>query len=191
MVSPWYLTTPNTTYKKMNSLVLIGMMGSGKTSLAKEISRTYALDYYDTDACVEDLASKDIASIFRDEGQAYFRDLETQVLKDTLQEDVLLASGGGIILRKKNRDLLKKRACVIYLKASVETLCQRLSKDRGPRPLLENKDLERQLSTILKTRKSMYENSADYLVCVDNLTEKDVFLRLSEILNKIGYKLRV
>ena len=122
----------------MNNIVLIGFMGSGKTTFGRWVSRRHNRKFYDTDEYIEKKQNTTISEIFAMKGEEAFRDMETETVKelsDTL-DNCVISVGGGLVLREVNRELLRKLGTVVYLKASEEELCKRLSKDTK-RPLLQ------------------------------------------------------
>ena len=107
-------------------LVLIGYRGTGKTTVAQQLALALGWEWVDADVEVELRAGKSIAAIFADDGEQVFRDWEAQTLADSLRrERVVLAAGGGVVLREANRRLLAERARVVWLRASVETILAR------------------------------------------------------------------
>ena len=112
-----------------DNIVLIGFMGSGKTTFGKWISRKYGYSFCDTDEYIEKKEKTTINDIFASKGEAAFRDMETETVKefaDSLKKCVV-SVGGGLPVRKENREILKSIGTVVYLKASEEELCKRLT----------------------------------------------------------------
>lgn len=165
------------------------MMGSGKTTLGKELSRIYNLNFIDTDEAIEENYCLSIAEIFKIHGEKYFRSLEEAYLDQLEVKNHIISSGGGIILSADNRKRLKAIGHVVYLKTSVDVLYKRLNEDLRSRPLLDQASLKDKLNTLIMARQELYENTADDIVNTDEMTEKEVILALKKILKKIGYKL--
>ena len=110
----------------MNNIVLIGFMGSGKTTFGRWVSRRHNRKFYDTDEYIEKKQNTTISEIFATKGEEAFRDMETETVKelsDTL-DNCVISVGGGLVLREVNRELLRKLGTVVYLKASEEELCK-------------------------------------------------------------------
>ncbi len=124
-----------------------------------------------------------ITEIFAEYGEKYFRDLERSIVKELVQEDgLVIATGGGLVVCKRNVNRLKKNGRIVYLRASVQTLTQRLRTDTE-RPLLQNTDVRKQLESTLKKRGPIYEGAADIAVDVDGKTPEEI---AAEILERIG-----
>ncbi len=167
------------------NLILVGFMGSGKTTLGKWISKRTGRDFIDTDKEVEIEAGKTIKEIFEDGGEESFRALETMVLKkleNSKNKNMVISVGGGTPLRPENRAILKKIGTVIYLRASGDELMRRLRYDER-RPLLQGKngDARQELiNHMLKAREPMYLASANLVVRTDGV----YFPRIYQIINK-------
>lgn len=157
----------------MSSLILEGFMGSGKSTVAARLSEKLGLPLIDTDAEIERRAGKTISSIFAEEGEEAFRDMETECLKQIrrLQEkepgDRVISLGGGMPVREENRALLKEIGTVIYLKAEPELLIRRLEKETGSRPMLSGKDLAERVLNLLGEREEAYMEAADVVILLE------------------------
>ena len=150
------------------NIVLCGMMGSGKTTVGIHLALVSDKCWVDTDNLIEKNHGE-IATIFKRLGEARFRDLETETVEELVQEDNLVISvGGGLVLREDNVELLKENGKIFYLRASLETLEQRLKTDTT-RPLLKTngETLAEKLTNLLETRAPIYESVADYIIDVD------------------------
>lgn len=169
------------------NLILCGMMGSGKTTVGIKIAEITGKRWYDTDVYIEDKHGK-ISDIFEYYGEAHFRKLETEVVKElSRQDELVISSGGGLVLKKENNELLQKNGKIIFLRASLETLSCRLKVDKD-RPLLQSSTetiLER-LEKLLKERMPIYESVADYIVDVDGKTPETIAREIVEITEKDG-----
>lgn len=158
----------------MNSIVLIGYMGAGKSSVAFSLARECALPFLDTDTRIEALCGQSISDIFREYGETYFRDKETRLLMSLKDEDFegILSTGGGMPLKEENRKLMKDIGTVFYLKAKPSTIAARLSHDNS-RPLLagakDAKEKEMRIAQMLALRESAYEDAADVVINTDDL----------------------
>jgi len=139
------------------SITLIGMMGSGKTTLGMILSHILGIPFKDTDALIEKKMGKSIERIFEEHGETYFRNIESDILRDVLNDEPsVIATGGGIILSEKNRKYIKEKSIPIFLYADIDILAERLAKVKN-RPLLKGYDLKDRIYTIWKERKVFYE----------------------------------
>ena len=154
--------------------VLLGFMGSGKTTIARKLDP----DFVDMDALLEDRLGMPIARFFEEKGEAAFRQLEEEVLSDLLKTDKVISTGGGIVISPRNRALLKQNPDNIYLKADFETLYQRISADKdNQRPLFLNNSKE-DLATIFDERQIWYEEVASQIVDVSRLSPEEIIEEL-------------
>ena len=168
------------------NIILCGMMGAGKTTVGLRLAMSLDRRWVDTDSLIEDEYG-DISTIFQSYGEEYFRGLETKVVEELVQEDGLVISvGGGLMLKEKNVELLKRSGKIVYLCASLSTLEERLSED-DTRPLLKNgeESLKEKLTKILADRAPIYEKVADFTIDVEGKNPEDVAL---EILAKLEEK---
>lgn len=166
------------------NIVLCGMMGAGKTTVALALAGRTGRKRLDTDEEIVKSHGK-ISDIFAQFGEKYFRDLETQTVKELVQADNLIISvGGGLVLRAENVGLLKKTGKIVYLRASLDTLTERLQGDTA-RPLLqdEKEDLQSKIARLLAARSPIYEQAADLVVDVDSKTPDEI---AQELLEKLG-----
>lgn len=152
-----------------NHLILIGYMGCGKTTLGKKLAFRERLPLLDTDQWIEEKQGKEIAAIFDGEGEAAFRQMETDCLKEIkkLSGRRVISVGGGLPLKEENRRLLKELGTVVYLRARPETIYERLKNDTT-RPLLRGDDPQGKIRAMLGTRGPIYEEAADVIVDVDD-----------------------
>ena len=145
-------------------LIIIGPMASGKSVVWRKLSKKLGLQFFDTDAEIERSAGASISWIFDVEGEAKFREREYQVLNKIIHENkYVISTGGGIILKAENTELLKK-GTVIYLETSIQSQLERTMNDKN-RPLLQNTlDKESTLRDLAKKRNPIYENLADITI---------------------------
>lgn len=153
----------------MNHVILIGFMGCGKSSVGKALANAMGIPFVDTDGMIEEQAGRKINDIFREDGEEYFRELETFVLKQLLsaQERKVIAVGGGLPVREINREYLKRLGTVVYLLAKVETLTGRLEGD-DTRPMLRGGELKKRIETLMDARGELYGEAADVRVETDD-----------------------
>jgi len=143
-------------------------MGSGKTAVGKQLSRLLSMQFYDSDAEIERITGVDIPYIFEKEGEAKFRERECEVIDSLTQlNGIILATGGGAILSEVNRQHLRARGKVIYLRTSVEQQLDR-TKHGKHRPLLNNADPEARLRGLIAIRAPLYESIATITVSTDH-----------------------
>ena len=149
------------------NIVLVGLSGSGKTTIGNILSDLSGYDFIDTDAIIVKLQNRSINNIFATNGEGFFRDLETQVTKKVSQFGSQIISTGGIIF---------------YLKTSVNTLLKRLEGD-NTRPLLKTVDVKKKLENMLEIREKLYEK-ADVTVETDNLSPIETAKEILRIYNE-------
>lgn len=150
----------NSSAAVIRNLYLVGMPGAGKSTIGKAIARILGLTFCDADEELVRLTGVSIATIFELEGEAGFRVRETQALKGiAAQSGLVVATGGGVILREANRALLQASGTVVYLQTGLADLRARTRRDTK-RPLLQNADPERTLETMLETREPLYREVA-------------------------------
>jgi len=149
-------------------------MGSGKTTVGRKLAERLGFEFHDSDDLIEKTSQRTISEIFQRDGETYFRDLETEVLR-SLQgsEKQILATGGGVVLRLENVELLKKLGPVILLNASVEAIHQR-TKMATHRPLLQVDNPRQEIEKRLADRHSAYTAAADYSIETTHLTPDQV-----------------
>jgi len=151
----------------MRSIILVGPMGAGKTTIGRLLATELSLPFLDTDREIEERSGADIPWIFDVEGEAGFRARETAMLDELTQlSDMVLATGGGIVMAPQNLAYLR-RGFVVYLHATVEQQVERTSRDRK-RPLLQNDDPEAVLRRLFAIRDPLYREVADVVVDTDN-----------------------
>lgn len=158
----------------MKNIILTGFMGSGKTTIGKELTGLTGLSLMDTDSLIEERLKTRISDIFAKEGEPYFRKCETDLIKQLIAEDAkgIISTGGGMIITPGNDELLKKLGVIIYLKASKETIVKRLQGD-DTRPLLAG-GLSEKAEKLLEYRAPIYERCADILIDTDDMEPEKI-----------------
>lgn len=149
-------------YNLEKPVALIGPMGAGKSTLMRLLAQTLQLEAIDVDCKIEEFAHKKISDIFKDEGEEYFRNLESDTLKYCIDCAQIIATGGGIIGREKNR-LLLKDTFVVYLYTPVELQYQRTLVNND-RPLLEVDDRMQKLKDLFAIRNPIYQEVSDVTI---------------------------
>ena len=165
---------------RKKSVILIGFMGSGKTTVGMKLSYKLRISVEDTDKLIERREGRTISEIFAKEGEEAFRRMETNLLKELSENPHgrILSVGGGTPTRPENRKLLRKCGTVIYLRVRPETVYERI-KDDKTRPLLQCEDPMKRITDLLESRKEYYEECADLIIDVDGM-------EVSEIVEKIA-----
>ena len=156
------------------NIVLCGMMGVGKSSVGIQIARKTGRRWYDTDIVISDRHGS-ISDIFEYYGEAHFRALETEVVRELSdRDDPVISTGGGLVLKSENNELLKKNGRIFFMRASFETLLTRVRADET-RPLLkDNGRIADKLRELLFERTPIYEAVADRIVDTDGRTVEEI-----------------
>ena len=167
-------------------IVLVGYMGSGKTTVGKELSKYLGFRFLDLDAYIEDMSGMKIAAIFKEKGELFFRKLEHQYLLEVLEKytDIILSTGGGTSCYSGNMEVISKHTNnVFYLRVSIPELVKRLSKEKANRPLIahiEDGDLPEFFGKHLFERSSFY-SLANYTIPSDG-TPREIALEIKSLL---------
>jgi len=157
-------------------------MGAGKTTVGSRLADSLDLPFIDLDHEIEQKTGADIPLIFELEGEAGFRKRESQALQEAAQrKHFILATGGGAVISKKNRNLLKAMGFTIYLRASLDQLLKRTAKDRN-RPLLQTANPRQTLATLLEKREHYYKDVADMVVDTDQKLMRDILQEITQSL---------
>ena len=156
--------------KKFEKICVIGMPGSGKSTIGRALSDHLKFEFYDTDEQIEIESQSKINEIFNKKGEGYFRKLERSIFKKLiLKKKIVVSTGGGIIL--KNKDLLNQ-TFNIYLKCDLETLIKRTSRNKN-RPLLKN-NVEKNIKILFNERKDIYNASSDFTIDITSNIQKTI-----------------
>ncbi|KAB2640294.1 MAG: shikimate kinase [Verrucomicrobia bacterium] len=168
-----------------SNIVLIGFMGCGKSSIGRRLASSIGYTFTDSDDLITERHGRSISEIFASQGEEIFRNLETEELRGlTEHQNIVLATGGGAILRKENRELLHLIGRVVWLHANPETLFTRASRNRK-RPLLEVENPRSTFNSLLESRLPVYEEAADLKIDATGLSHEQT---LEEILDRLGFR---
>ncbi|OHX12674.1 shikimate kinase AroK [Chromobacterium sphagni] len=161
---------------------LVGLMGAGKTTVGRALARRTGKTFYDSDQEIEARTGVRVATIFDIEGELRFRNRETCVIRDLArQDDIVLATGGGAVLREENRQVLMRYGTVIYLRAPIDDLLARTQHDKN-RPLLQIADPRAKLESLFNERDPLYREIADIIV---DTTQQNVNLLVSRLIDQL------
>lgn len=160
-------------------------MGAGKTTVGRNIARRLKMEFFDSDREIENLCGVSIPTIFEYEGEQGFRDRETKVIDELSQRSsILLATGGGSVLREENRQILSQRGIVIYLHVNLKEQFSRISNDKN-RPLLQTANPKETLRKMMLERAPIYESVADYRVNSNGRNMRNV---IDQVMRHLGKK---
>jgi len=172
---------------KSINIILVGPMGSGKSTIGNILAKQLGREFQDSDHFIENKTGVDIGRIFDVEGEDGFRDRESIALKQLLEANrQVVATGGGSVLRKENRDLLRSRGYIIFLDTSVNQQMQRLRRDKK-RPLLQTENPRERLQALLDERRPIYLELADLAVKTDRKVARKL---ATEIIHQLPDHLR-
>ena len=151
----------------LQNLILIGFMGTGKSTVACQLSKQLNLPFFEMDEMIVQEQGMEISNIFKEKGENYFRNLETELLKNLLQKETgILSCGGGIILRDENIQAMKNHGTVILLTAKPETILKRVLHNQS-RPVLNGKKNVNDITKLMKEREERHHIAADIIVSTD------------------------
>jgi shikimate kinase len=171
---------------RIQNLFLIGPMGAGKTTVGKQLAEFFRMDFVDSDHEIQRRTGVDIPTIFEFEGEEGFRQRESAVIDElTAREGVVLATGGGVIMREHNRKLLSARGIVVYLYCSVRQQFERTHRDKN-RPLLSTSDPMSTLKELMAVRDPLYRETADIFASTEGRNTQAVVQDVRRLLEKIN-----
>jgi len=166
------------------NIVLIGMRGSGKSTVAKLLAKKLDKKFIDLDELLSKKVDMTLPKFVKQFGWEQFRDKESEIAEEISQQTyAVISTGGGVILRKQNVDALKKNGKFVYLQTSIATMLKRLESDRSRPALTNKKTLEEELQQVWEERKTLYENAADIIIETDKKTVKEI---ADEIISKLN-----
>jgi shikimate kinase len=148
----------------MENIYLIGLMGVGKTTIGKQLAKALQRPFYDSDKVIEESTGTSIATIFNYEGEEGFREREHGVIQQlTSLQGIVMATGGGSILKAENRQALKTSGFIVYLYCSIDKILYRTRNDTQ-RPLLQTANPRQRLHKLLAQREPLYKECADFKI---------------------------
>ncbi len=168
-------------------ICLVGPMGSGKSTIGNRLAQRLDIRFEDSDREIQRRTGVDIPFIFETEGEDGFRKREIATIEDLVssRESMVLATGGGAIIKAENRSNLKRHCTVVYLKTSVEQQMERTKKDKN-RPLLQTKDPLQKLKELFEQRSPLYEEVADIIVSTDDASIEAVLDDIEQQLEEVS-----
>ncbi len=168
------------------NIYLVGMMAVGKTTIGRHLASRLGFEFHDTDQVIEQRAGADISWIFELEGEVGFRDREQQVIDElTARDGVVLATGGGAVLREQNRERLHNCGTVLYLKGSIDLLVDRTEGDHR-RPLLQVDNVRQRIEALVAEREPLYASAAHLQIDVDHRPPKAIVVEVVSRLHEEG-----
>lgn len=173
----------NTGSKLPANLYLTGLMGAGKTTVGRLLASTFGVEFYDTDEVIASALGMSINEIFALKGEVFFRDKETELLQLLAEKPAgtcVVSTGGGIVLRKQNREAMRKKGLIIFLEVAAEEAFRRLS-GKGDRPLLDESDGGASLENMLRKRMPFYRE-ADMVIRTTDNTAEEIIGAIREVL---------
>lgn len=163
------------------NVFLVGPMGAGKSTIGRLLANELKARFRDTDKVIEERTGADIPWIFDVEGESGFRDRESAVLTELAAEPgAVIATGGGIVLRSENRELMQKAGYVCYLTAAIEQLVERTARDKK-RPLLQVENPRKKIIDLLEQRDPLYREVADFIVTTDRRPPRAVAQEIARL----------
>ena len=164
------------------NIFIVGSMGSGKTSIGKILAKKNHLSFLDTDHEIIRSSGYSIPDIFEKFGEEYFRELETKQLKEMYgMKNHVISTGGGIILKKQNIELIKDLGIVIFLDISINSQINRV-KNRKNRPLINDNNLKDNLLSLKKIRDPIYKKISNYIIDVSEKERNQIVTEIQEII---------
>ena len=156
-------------------VALVGLMGAGKTVVGAALSRKSSHHHIDLDRWIQNNYRRSIGVIFEEKGEEGFREIETDALKKVLEmkDPIVLSTGGGVVVSGVNREVIRENSYVIWLKATPEGLAKRVGNGES-RPLLKGKNPLQVLQSLSKEREELYEETADFVINVENGSVRDI-----------------
>lgn len=171
--------------RQSGNIFLVGMMGAGKTTVGKLLAQHSGKIFFDSDEEIQQRTGVTIPHIFDVEGEAGFRQREVNVIQELVKLDnIVLATGGGVVLNEQNRDALRRNGTVVYLRSTVQDLWQRTRHDRN-RPLLQTADPRAKLKILYEQRDPLYAQVADLVIPTGKQSVHSLVLQLEQELKRL------
>jgi len=165
----------------MNNIYLVGFMGCGKSAIGRVLSRMTYRRFMDTDAMIVEREGMEIPQIFEERGEAYFRSVETDVMKSLIHEkNRVISCGGGVAMRPENVDFMRQGGHVVLLMAKPETILKRVMHDQN-RPLLKGRKNIQGITELMNARMPFYKKAAEYVVMTDNRTMEEIAAEIKDL----------
>ncbi len=170
----------------MHNIILIGFMGCGKSTVGVRLSYHLRLPFLDTDKLCEQKMGKTIREAFEQDGEPFFRKTETEVITDLAdrKDANIIATGGGLPLREENRKILKDVGLTFYLRATPETIFDRIGHDTK-RPLLLCEDPKSRIESLMKERDPLYTAAADHVIDVDGKDFRSIVREIASLCKEL------
>ncbi|XBC43079.1 MAG: shikimate kinase AroK [Buchnera aphidicola (Kaburagia rhusicola ensigallis)] len=168
------------------NIFLIGPMGAGKSTIGRQLAQQLNMEFYDSDQEIEKRTGADISWVFDVEGESRFREREQKIINElTSKYGIVLATGGGSVKLKENRNKLSSRGIVVYLETTVEKQLARTQKDKK-RPLLQvqNVPIKNILESLAIERNPLYKEIADIIIHMDGKSARAIVFHIINLLNK-------
>ncbi|MEQ1560193.1 MAG: shikimate kinase AroK [Methyloglobulus sp.] len=170
------------------NIYLIGLMGAGKTTIGRQLAKALKVPFYDSDKAIEESTGVDIPTIFEFEGEEGFRVREQKMIEKLTQlKGIVLATGGGAVLREENRKALKDNGYVVYLQCSVDRIMERTRWDTQ-RPLLKTDNPRTRLHELFEQRQPLYLSCADFKIDTGVLKSKTVVSHILEEYKAVNHE---
>ncbi len=164
------------------TIYIIGMMGSGKSTVGKQLAEIIDYSFIDLDSFIEKEENMTIGNIFENRGEKHFRALETKALISTMKDGVVISCGGGIVLSENNYTYLKQ-GNIFYLEATITELVKRIL-NSSHRPLLKQKNISEELTNIFKEREKMYLDLSNHTIDTNNKSPNQIVKQIQKFLNE-------
>lgn len=171
---------------KKNNIVLIGFMGTGKSSIARQLHYLYEMKIAEMDQMLVEQEQMSIPEIFSTKGESYFRQIETELLRNLQKENHLVIScGGGAALREENVIAMKENGYVFLLTASPETIFQRVGQDLN-RPVLNGRRSPEGIAELMESRREKYEKAADCVISTEHKSSRELAEEIMQNFQKLN-----
>ncbi len=171
---------------KLDNIFLVGLMGVGKTTIGKQIAKNLKWSFHDSDKAIEEKTGVDIPTIFEFEGEVGFRDREQKMILELTQlKNIVLATGGGAVIREENRNQLKAHGFVVYLHCAIDRILERTKHDLQ-RPLLQTSNPRECLETLLLQRGPLYSETSNFEIDTGSRPSKEIAVQIVKAYQALG-----